>query len=106
MGSVLQIFDMRRINENPVFLIMLVGSQLTQEAFRKSPLVSSVTRSSRECPLTEETEEVRMVEGEKVRAVFVHDYPILISSTDLQYNMCNENSLVSKWNIYHRPYLN
>merc|ERR1712013_904102 len=44
--------------------------------------------------------------GEKVRAVFIHDYPILISSTDLQYNMCSENSIVSKWNIYHRPYLN
>jgi len=47
-----------------------------------------------------------MVDGEKVRAVFIHDYPILVGSTHLEYNMCNENSLVSKWNIYHRPYLN
>ena len=74
--NVLHISNMKRF-----FLTMLVrsmvGSQLTQEEFKKSPLVSSVTRSSRECPGTEETEEVRMVEGEKVRAVFIHDYPML-----------------------------
>jgi hypothetical protein len=94
-----------------IFLLIVIimvrsTSQLTQEEFKTHPLVSSVTRHNAECPEAEETEEVRMVEGEKIRAVFIHDYPILQRSADLQYNMCNENSLVSKWDIYHRPYLN
>ena len=54
-------------------LVVAGGTQMTQEEFRLSPLVSSVTRASKDCPDTEETEEVRMVKGEKVRAVFIHD---------------------------------
>ena len=70
---------MERFARNSVFtltLLMLVELgrlQMTQEEFRQSPLVSSETRASKECPGTEETEEVRLVEGQEVRAVYIHD---------------------------------
>ena len=51
-----------------------MGQQITKEEFKKYPLVSSVTRPNTECPGAEETEEVRIVDGEEISAVFIHDF--------------------------------
>ena len=57
-------------------LKVTMGLQITEEEFNKHPLVSSVIRPNAECPNTDETVEVRMVDGEEIRAVYIHDFPM------------------------------
>ena len=70
---------MRNLCIKSVFVIICLSSttmQLNEEDFKKLPLVSSVTRPNKDCPSTDETEEVRMIDGEEIRAVFIHDFPM------------------------------
>ena len=53
-----------------------MSDQLTEEEFKKLPLVSSVTTPNKDCPGSDETEEVRLLDDEEIQAVFIHDYPM------------------------------